>query len=103
MVKQIELGLRLVDKYGAIAEPAARAPEQAFSSQQTREQSERSPRRGDVVDALSHRIDDHFQTVLGGTRTGGRRQDGGESSKMQERPPPNVVPEKGDRRGKAAT
>jgi hypothetical protein len=50
-----------------------------------------------VIDALSHRIDDHFQAVLGGASTGGCQQNGGKSAKMQERPPPDVVPEKGDR------
>jgi hypothetical protein len=97
MVEQIEFGLRLVDKYGAIAEPAAKTPKHAFSTEQTREHRERSPCHGDVIDVLSHRIDDHFQAVLGGASTGGCQQYGGKSAKMQERPPPDVVPEKGDR------
>src|SRR6516162_2502506 len=97
MVEQIELGLRLVGKYGTIAKPTAKTPKHAFAGQQTREHRERSPRHGNVIDALSHRIDDHLQAVLGGASAGGRQQNGGESSKMEERPPPDVVPEKSDR------
>src|SRR6516225_4356654 len=96
MVEQIEFGLRLVDKYGAIAEPAAKTPKHAFSTEQTCEHRERSPCHGDVIDALSHRIDDHFQAVLGGASTGGYQQNGGKSAKMQERPPPDSARE-GDR------
>jgi hypothetical protein len=66
MVKQIELGLRPVGKHGAIPEPAAVTPEHALSRQQTCEHGERPPRRGEMIDSLSHRIDDQLQAVLRG-------------------------------------
>ena len=97
MVEQIELGLRLVDKHGTIAEPAAETPEHALSRQQTCEHRERPPRRGDMIGALSHRIDDQLQAVLRGAGTEGRPQHRGERSEVQERPPPDVVPEKRNR------
>src|SRR6476646_8011995 len=34
MVEQVELGFRLVDQYGAMADPAAQTPQHAFAGQQ---------------------------------------------------------------------
>ena len=94
MVEQVELGLRFVDNYGAIAEPAAQTPEHALCCQQTGEYRERPPRRSEMIGTLRHRIDDHLQAEL---RCAGRRgcsQHRGEGREVQERPPPDVVPKK---------
>jgi hypothetical protein len=97
MIEQIEPGLRLVDEHGAIAEPAAKAPEHALTGPQAHEHGERQPHSSHVLGALCHCIDDQLQAVLRGAGAGGRSQDRGERRQMRERPPPDVVPEKRDR------